>query len=285
MSRSVRVRFAQVDLPGWPYHAMLRRAERLEKQAQAMIDGKRAAGGPGHDVLSLLLQGHGESNATVSAEELVGETITLVAAGSETTASSLVWTLFLLSQHPAVAEEVAHELESKLRGRLPAPEQLDELTALDAVIRESLRLLPPGFHSSRKAIGPFELGRYAIAKGTTVAFSPYITHRRADLYPQPLRFQPERWLHIKPSMYEYLPFGAGPHSCIGASLALTTMKIALAVILQRCQLALVPGADISRKTTITLWPKYGMPMVVHGPGEPCGGGRARGDIHEMVELP
>jgi cytochrome P450 len=107
-----------------------------------------------------------------------------------------------------------------------------------------------------------------------------------ELYPEPERFLPDRWATISPSVYEYIPFGAGPHMCLGATFAMIEIKIVLALILQRYRLAVRPGARIDRHVKITMSPKYGMPMIVAPQDRQFAKSKAgvRGNIHEMVEL-
>jgi cytochrome P450 len=105
-----------------------------------------------------------------------------------------------------------------------------------------------------------------------------------ELYPEPAKFLPGRWTGIDPSPYEYLPFGAGPHMCLGYTFAMMELKIVLALILQRYRLKLAPGARIDRDVKLTLAPKHGMPMVVARQDRQFSRGEARGNIRELVEL-
>jgi cytochrome P450 len=145
-------------------------------------------------------------------------------------------------------------------------------------------VLPPVSYGERVCAAPVEVGPYALPKGAFVSFSQYMTHHLPELYPEPERFNPERWHTIDPSPYDYLPFGAGPHTCIGAAFAMLEIKIALAMIVQRYRLALQPGARIDRQLRVTLSPKHGMPMVVAAQDRQFRRTEVRGDIHEMVEL-
>ena len=273
-----------VDLPGMPLHRLLRLSERLEADITTMIARKRATLGDDRDVLAMLIQARDEDGGGLSDAELIGQATVLFIAGHETSSNALTWTLFLLSQHPRVLDELCEELHGALRGDAPSIEQLDRLPLLERVIKESMRLLPPASLSLRVSTAPFELGPYQLPRGATVFFSQYITHHMPELYPEPERFLPERWLAINPSVYEYLPFGAGPRMCIGATFALFEIKIALALILQRYRLELRPGARIDRRLRITLSPQHGMPMVVLPPDRSVAPQRPRGNVNEMVAL-
>jgi cytochrome P450 len=273
-----------IDLPGTPLHRLLRLSERLEADITAMIARKRTMLDDDRDILAMLIQARDEGGGGLSDAELIGQATVLFIAGHETSSNALTWTLFLLSQHPRVLDELCEELHGALRGGAPSIEQLDRLPLLERVIKESMRLLPPASLGLRVSTAPFELGPYQLPRGATVFFSQYITHHMPELYPEPQRFQPERWLTIDPSIYEYLPFGAGPRMCIGATFALFEIKIALALILQRCRLELRPGARIDRRIRITLSPQHGMPMAVLPAGHRIAPLRPRGNINEMVAL-
>ena len=272
------------DLPGTPYRTLHQLSGQLEADILRFIEQKRASGTDQGDVLSMLLQAHDEDGERMTDTELIGETTILYLAGHETSSNALTWTLFLLSQHPKVLSDLVDELESELHGEAPTVEQLSHLPLLDAVIKESMRLLPPAPVGMRIGIEDFELGKYHMPAGTLVRFSQYITHHMPELYSEPERFLPDRWFCINPSLYEYLPFGGGPRMCIGSTFATMEIKIVLAMLLQRYRLALVPNARIDRKIRITLTTKHGMPMIVNRQDRRFSKNPARGDIHQMVDL-
>lgn len=284
VSTTYSVRLFPKDWPGLPYHRMLKLAGQLERKIQSLIARRRAGNVTGNDVLSILIRSQAETDAGLTDEELLGQTTILFAAAHETTANALTWTLFLLAQHPKILGELRDELSGVLQGRAPTGSQLEQLPLLGRVIKESLRILPPVPYATRTSIAPFELGPFLLPAKTTVAYSQYITHRLPELYPEPDRFLPDRWLTIQPSPYEYLPFGAGPRICIGAAFATTTIKIALSTILQRFNLNLLPGTHINRRVTITLSPKNGLPVEIQPLGPSPEFVPVRGNIHEMVQL-
>ena len=186
----------------------------------------------GHDVLSKLVQIHDDDVGRLNDDELIGQTNFLFMAGHATTACALTWTLFLLAQHPCALRQVAGELEDKCGGGVPARDQLDDLPFLDAVIKESLRLLPPVLWWSRVSTAAFALGPYELPSGTRLVHSAYITHRDAERFPEPDRFVPARWFETAPGpLVRHSP--AGPRMCPGAPFALMELKRVPVIIPQR----------------------------------------------------
>jgi cytochrome P450 len=266
------------------YGNLLTLAEALEEKILAMIQYRRSSA-LGHDVLSGLLQAHDDAGVALTDAELIGQTTLLFGAAHLTTANTLTWTLFLLAQHPHTASELADELSGVLGGHAPTLEQLERLPLLDRVIKESMRLLPASAYSHRTCAEPVTLGPLRLAKGTPVIFSQIITHHLPHLFPDPAHFRPERWQSITPSPYAYFPFAAGPRMCLGVGLALMTLKITLAIQLQRHRLAVVPGAAINARVTSTMLnPTSGMPMCVLQPDAPFTCAPVAGNIHDLVAL-
>jgi cytochrome P450 len=272
-----------VKLPGLPYCRLHNHADRLERELLRVISEKRADTTCGSDVLSLLTRAQ-RDGSSMSDAELVSLATILFAASYETTVNALTWTLFLLAQHPSIMADLLDELDGTLKGGPPTSDQLDHLPLLEAVIKESMRILPPVPFIARVAIGPVELGGLSLRRGDWVACSIYMTHRLPDLYLEPEQFRPGRWFEINPTPYEYLPFGAGPYNCVGYNFAMSVIKIALTMILQRFRLAVVPGARIDRLVQVTMRPKYGMPMTVHQQDRRFHAVPVTGNIHEMVRL-
>jgi cytochrome P450 len=278
---------APVDLPGFPYWVWLNLAHAIDRDMRRIIDDKRRDRGDRRDILSALLDATDEDGATLDEDALIGHTGVLFAAGHETSANALCWTLALLSQHPDVAAALHEELVGTLGGDAPRVDQLAKLPLLDGVLKESLRLLPPAPLNHRVAALDTELGGHSIPRGTELLFSIYHTQRVPDLYRAPGRFEPRRWEGFDPGPYAYGPFGAGPRMCIGASFALLELKIVLAMLLQRFRLALPPRARLDRSVNITMRPHPGLVMRVCPPDRAFAGDArgARGDFSRMVELP
>ncbi len=280
--------FFPYDLPGLPYHQFLNQIAQLDDKMREMIAHKRSAGNQERDVLSMLIQARDEENQVgLSEDELLGHAGVIFAAGHETSSNALTWTLFLLSQHPQVASDLLDELQHVLQGEAPTVAQLAQLPLLDRVIKESMRVLSPVPWNARVTSQDIELGGYFLPQGTEVFVSIYQTHQMPDLYPQPERFNPQRWESIAPSIYEYSPFSVGPRLCIGAGFAMIEIKIVLAMLLQRYRLQFVPQVNIDPIGTIVLTSKQGMPMQIHAQDRQFGQGvgDVQGRVREMVQLP
>lgn len=275
-------------VPGLPFHRALTLSARVEQRLRALIATRRAGGEGGTDALSRLLFAKADDGSMLSDDELVGECNGLFVAGYDTGAQTLAWTLFLLTQHPAVLGALQAELDAVLGDAPPTPADFARLPTLDHVIKESMRLLPAApMLFMRVAQQATTLGGHAIPKGTTVVLSPLVTHRDPARFPEPTHFRPERWAGLEPSAYEYLPFGAGARMCLGAPLANLVLRLVLPRLLQRFRFEPVDGAEVSRTMHgIALAPKQ-LPMVVKPQRKdpPPPSTRVRGDIGELVHLP
>ncbi len=281
MTRSLLlVTLAPVNLPFTPYHRALRIAEQLHAQIRFMLQEKRREPDK-TDVLAALIRAHDEDGATLTDEELIGHTFSLYVAGHETTANALTWAIYLLIQHPDMYSSVIEELNVVLSGSPPTLEQLSRLPLLDGAIKESLRLLPPASIGTRVTAAPCDLGGYSLPERTNVFFSQLVTHRLPELYEEPNRFKPQRWETIKPTAFEYLPFSAGPHMCIGWHFAMQELKIVLAVLLQRYRFSVVRDARIS--PNLMMRPVHGMPMRIGRQDGRFERVPVRGTIDRMIE--
>jgi cytochrome P450 len=266
------------------YEELLELGEDLEADIRRMIELRRSSADEATDVLSILLRSHDEQGGMTD-EELIGQAAILFGAAHLTTANTLAWTLFLLAQHPTILRPLMAEIDQVLDGRPPRLEQLERLGAMERAIKESMRTLPASSYSQRVTTAWTRLGPLELPRGTAVIFSQFITHHREDLYEDPEAFRPDRWLSIKPSPYEYLPFAAGPRMCIGTSLAMMTLKIALPTILQRFRLTVAPDSQISGLVTSTmLTPVTPIPMQIAEQDGRFEAAPVTGNIHELVDL-
>jgi cytochrome P450 len=275
-----------VAIPGTPYRRLMTVSNSLEAQIRTLIAERRASGN-GNDVLSLLVNAHDEEGRHLSDGELVGQTYVMFVAGFETTANTLAWTLFLLSQHPQHLREVGEEVEAILGERLPEVADLPRLRRLDAVVKESMRLLPAApFLFMRRASDAFSLEGRELPPRTVLILSSLVAHRDPGVFPAPMEFRPERWETVAPGPYQYMPFGAGPRLCIGASFASQAIRLVLASLLRRAHPISQRGATVSRAVRgIVLGSRHGLPMRLSAPGECRTPQPVRGDIHELVYLP
>lgn len=256
-------------LPLWvptPKHLRFKRAVTfLHENIQRVIDERRREETPTSDLLTLLVQARDpETGDAMSDQQLRDEVMNIFFAGHETTANLMTWAVFLLSQHPAVLEKVEAEVQSVLGQRAPEPEDIPKLTSLNRVIREALRLFPPAWLFARQAFEDTEVAGERFTKGQVVLVLPYITHRLPTLWNEPDTFDPERFSTESSTdaavwKYAYLPFGAGPHVCIGNHFALLEAAVVLSMLLQRGRLEVQRPEEVRPKMGATLFVGNGLP--------------------------
>jgi cytochrome P450 len=236
----------------------------IHRRVDRMIADRRASGTARPDLLSMLLGARDENGAPMSDKQVRDEIVTLFIAGHETTATALAWTLYLLARHPEACARARAEARS-----LPGPTvQSRDLPALGyclRVFKEAMRLYPPIYFFGRQAVSDVTLGGYDLPRGQVILISAYALHHRASIWPDPERFDPSRF---EPAAEEgrhrqaYMPFSAGPRTCIGNLFALMEGPIVLATILRRVDLTLTSAAVIEPDASATLRPKGGVPMRV-----------------------
>jgi cytochrome P450 len=240
---------------------------RLDATIYRMIEERRRAPVDRGDLLSMLLlaQDTEGDGSGMSDLQLRDEAMTIFLAGHETTANALTWTLYLLSQHAEVEHRVHAEIDAALGRRLPSADDLAVLPYTRMVLAESMRLYPPAWIVGRRAMGPFEANGYSIPARSIVLLSQYVMHRDDRWFPEPDRFDPDRFLPARQAerpKFAYFPFGGGPRVCIGEQFAWMEGVILLATVVQRWKLRLVPDHPVALQPIITLRPKHGMRMVV-----------------------
>jgi cytochrome P450 len=240
--------------------------QRLDATIFRIIDEHRASHRDTGDLLSMLLlaQDPEGDGGRMTNEQLRDEAMTIFLAGHETTANALTWAFYLLSQNAAAADTFYHEIDA-LGSDVPTPRDLTKLPYTRMVLAESMRLYPPAWAIGRRAINSFDAAGYTIPGGSMVIMCQYITHRDARFFPEPDRFDPERWraehAATRPK-FSYFPFGGGTRICIGEQFAWMEGTLALATIAQRWRMSYVGDAEPELEPRITLRPKGGMPMRV-----------------------
>lgn len=233
------------DLGAWsPWGRYLRLRQQIDDLLMAEILKRRQqVQSSRFDILSLLMQAEYDDGKSMSDVELRDNLLTLLNAGHETTATAIAWALYWIHQQPEVYEQVLHELQGL---NTPDPMKIAQLPYLTAVCQETLRIYPIVlFTFPRITLRSVNLRGYHVASGTYVTPCIYLTHRREDLYPQPLKFKPERFINRKYSSYEFLPFGGGSRQCLGQVFALFEMKLILATIMLNYQLKLEDIAPVT----------------------------------------
>ena len=259
-------RSLQVDIgPLSPWGRFVRLRREIDAMLDAEIAVRRSAGDDStrSDVLHLLLAARDETGAPMGDAELRDELMTLLLAGHETTATALAWTVHRILTEPGVYDAVRRELEQVVGSRPVAADDVGRLEYLDAVVKETLRLNPVIPDVMRILKRPLRIGGVDLPAGVGVAPNIHAAHRRAQAWPEPERFRPERFLGTRPSPYEFFPFGGGMRRCLGMAFALYEMKIVLATLLARADLALAPGYGVKVvRRNVTWVPSEGMPVVL-----------------------
>ncbi|MCC6616761.1 MAG: cytochrome P450 [Anaerolineae bacterium] len=238
---------------------------KLDTLIQRFIDERRASGEDNGDLLSMLLAAQDDDGAVMTDKQVRDEALTLFGAGHETTAVALTWTWYLLSQHPEVEAKLHEELATVLNGRTPTLDDLPKLKYTEMVLKESMRLYPPAWGTTREVIAPTQLGEYALNKGDTVFINIYGMQRDERFFTSALTFDPERFSPEREKSiprHAYIPFGNGPRVCVGNAFAMMEAKLVLATVAQHFRLELAPGQIVQPQRMFTLRPKYGMDMVV-----------------------
>ncbi|MBK9928092.1 MAG: cytochrome P450 [Anaerolineales bacterium] len=271
------------NIPGTPFHRLLKSAEELERVVKDIVATRKAKGTDGDDILSALIRLHEEDPARMSENDLIGHTI-MFRGGYSPNGMALYWTILLLTQHPEFFKKVLAEIEQAMGEESPTPEQLDQLPLLDAALKETMRLIPAGIWTARYAMEPFQLGDYRLKKGTWVMMSAYVTHRIPDVFSDPYKFLPERWLTIHPSAYEFMSFSAGPRYCIGQPLAMMQLKIALSIILRRYSFTLKSGTKLDCIGLNSIRPKNGLYMTLGERGDVPSPAPLEGNIRKIVHF-
>ena len=250
-----------------PYNLKVKHAKRrLDRIVHGLIAARRRAGTGGGDILDCLLGARDkETGEPIGETQIRDEVVTLMLAGHETSANALAWTLYLLATHPEVEARLTEELDAHLSGAPATAADLPGVPYLKQVVQESMRIYPPAWGFSRRAERETEIGGYRLPAGAYVAVVPYALHRHREFWPDPERFDPDRFHPNRARArhsYCYLPFGAGPRTCIGAGMAMLETQLVLAQVVQRFGVRVVPGHPVETVARVTLNPRYGLPVTL-----------------------
>ena len=246
------------------WNRFLKIKQKINKIIEQEIQDRRQESELNHqDILSLLLSVKDEQEHGMTNEELRDQLITLLFAGHETTATAIAWSLYWIHRQPEIKQKLRQELDSL--GSNPQPIEIYKLPYLTAICQETLRIYPVAILTvPRKVEKSLKLLNYHLEPNSIIYGSIYSLHHRPDLYPEPDKFRPERFLERNFTPYEFIPFGGGIRRCLGEALALWEMKIVLATIMQQSQLTLSSmNPEIPKRRGVTLAPKNGVAMILH----------------------
>jgi cytochrome P450 len=246
---------------------LLKSRRHLNQVIFSIIRARRESPAPATDLLQTLLTAADDDGQRMNDMQLRDEIMTLFLAGHETTANALTWTWYLLAQNPEIERALHSELDRVLGGHAPGFADLPRLPYAEMVIKESMRLYPPAWGIGRRALRSFDIRGYHIPKGANVFILQWLVHRDPRFYPDPLRFDPERWRSdpIRSGAlprFAYFPFGGGPRVCIGAGFAMMEATLLLATIAQRYRFTLLPDPPVVPFFSVTLRPKHGLPVRI-----------------------
>jgi cytochrome P450 len=246
------------------FHAAL---GELERAAMALVDEREHNARPGSDdMITRLLDAYrDEPDAALRRKRLRDELLTILLAGHETTASTLSWAWYLIDKNPQVGERMRAEAAEVLGDRLPVLEDLHRLPYTTMVIQETMRLYPPVWALTRRAIAADEVGGYRVPAGADIMISPYTLHRHPGFWPDPQRFDPLRFEQANAEVahrYAYIPFGAGPRVCVGSHLGMMEATFVAIMVARKFRLGLVPGREVKGEAMLSLRVRDGLPMLV-----------------------
>jgi cytochrome P450 len=264
-----RYSFVPFKVPLWlptPDNFSFRRAlATLDRLIVGLITERQASGEKRGDLLDALLEARDEDGQPMPPEELRDEAVSIFFAGHETSANALTWATYLLSTHPEVFDRLRDEADRVIGNRLPTLEDVPKLEYAAMVIREAMRLYPPGWIYGRVAEHDEVLRGYRIKKGDMLGICPLVAQRLPESWPDPERFDPERFAGEKTNSnrnFTYIPFGSGPHMCIGIHMAMAEMQIVLAMMARRVKLVVERPEGVRMLSKITLQVDGGLPVKV-----------------------
>ena len=237
---------------------------RLDAAVYRIIQERRATGEDRGDLLSMLLLAQDEDDGgRMSDLQVRDEAMTIFLAGHETSANAMAWSWYLLAQHPEVEARFHAEVDAVLQGRAPRMDDVPSLPVTGRIFSEALRMYPPLWAIGRRALEDCEIGGYPILKGSVVLLSSYVTQRDARWFPEPTKFDPERWTaeaRATRPKFSYFPFSAGSRACLGEAFASMEGVLCLAALAQKWRLEIVAGHPIALQPQLTLRARHGIKM-------------------------
>lgn len=265
LSEYMNFPFPPLTVPTPRNQRLKRSVQSLDTIIYSLIKQCRAAQTPTRDLLSLLLTAQDDTGAPMSDQEIRDETVTFLLGGHDTTAHTLAFTWYVLSQYPDVEKKVHEELATVLGGRLPTVEDLPKLSYMHMVISEVLRLYPSAFALVRRAVKDDEIAGYAIPEDSLMILIPYAVHRHPDFWEHPDVFDPDRFAPEQEKSFPrnaYMPFGAGPHICVAMHFGMMMVQLVLATLAQHYRLSLMPEPSVELQFKISLRSRNGIPMTI-----------------------
>lgn len=239
---------------------------KLDKIVYGLIDKRRQEGVQDADILDRLLGAvDADTGRGMDETQLRDEVVTLMLAGHETSANALAWTLYLLSIHPEVEDRLFNEIGAAVGDNPATAADLSAMPFLKQVVQESMRIFPPVWAIARRSEEPAEYNGFYIPEKSYIGVVPYALHRSPKLWPDPTRFDPDRFSAENAkgrNSYCYLPFAAGPRACIGASMAMLEIQLVLVQIIRRFKLHVVPNHPIKTMAKVTLRPQNGIALTI-----------------------
>lgn len=271
-------------VPGPAYVRWILQAPKLERAILTWAEEKR--GNPdAQDILALLANNLDEAGNPPSPQLIGGIISFFFGAAYDTCLNALSWTTILLTQHPVIMARLVAELDVALDGGPVTMNGLDQVPLLEWVVKEAMRLFPPVPLLMRKAARDTRLGEENVKRGERVLIGGMLINRDPSLYPDPDRFNPDRWSNLKPSPFQYLVFGAGGHMCPGTTFGYQMMRIALATILKKRAVELPAGSNIGHRLAVTHRPHGKVEIILRPRGAFVRHARANGRFSDLVTIP
>lgn len=249
-----------VSLPGLPHARYRNAADRLERKILQWVDLRRGMD-PGRDIISMFVNGPDENGQPLTPDRLTGQILTIYAAAFSSSVAGILWSIFMLMQHPQIARNLCDELDGSGIDPRTDGVKLLELPLLDRVVKESMRLFTPVPYQVRRVAEDAQANGIELKAKDYIVVGSWATNRLASVYSEAEFFRPDRWLRSRPNPYEYLVFSAGPRRCVGYGMAMIMVKVTLASILLQRRPSLQPDTRIDMRVAVTLRSRQPIPVT------------------------